>query len=265
LEGIGAELIGISAGRVGLLIEQLAADEGLLLEPLRVVGESRIAAIIVGGEPARSLVINPPGPTLTAVDWERLVAHVRARIRAHRPEVLICAGSLPPGVPADGYNEILLEGRAASAVTVVDAAADVLKAALVTRPSIVKVNLDEASDALGLMGPARNWHTAATSLHHAGAQLAVVTAGSHGALGQSETEAVVMPAPTANVRAATGAGDTFLAGFVAARLNGSELRGALRAAVAASAASVETLRPGYFDVQRRDALREGLAGRSSAV
>jgi 1-phosphofructokinase family hexose kinase len=251
-------VFGVSAGRVGGLVEELAAEEGLQLHTTRVAGESRIVPIVVSGEPRRSLVINPPGPLLQSIEWANFVAEVEQRILADKPVAVVCTGSLPRGVPADGYNAILNASRRAGAITVVDAAGGVLRAALAARPDCAKVNLREAREALAATETGDSQMTelaAAAALRAHGADIGIVTTGSGGAAAITTSTAFVASAPAVRVASATGAGDAFLGGYVAAAAAGSSLRDAVIDATATATASVLTFEPARFDPARRAALR----------
>jgi 1-phosphofructokinase family hexose kinase len=259
---VDSNVLGVSAGRVGALVEELAAEEGLQLRTTRVAGESRIVPIVVSGEPRRSLVINPPGPLLRPADWTGFVGDVEQGISADRPAAVVCTGSLPRGVSADGYNSILNAARRAGALTVVDAAGAVLRAALATRPHCVKVNLREVHEALAANETGESQMSviaAAAALRAHGADIGIVTTGAGGAAAITAGTAIVATAPAVRAASATGAGDAFLGAYVAAAAVGASLRDALVDAVATATASVLTFEPARFDPARRAALRHSVA------
>ncbi len=72
----------------------------------------------------------------------------------------------------------------------------------------------------------------ALSSQHA---IAVVTCGAAGAVARGGNETVELPAPAADVVDTTGAGDAFIAGFVAAHHRGAGLAAAMRAGAEAGA------------------------------
>jgi tagatose 6-phosphate kinase len=251
LLGADSAVIGFSAGAVGSLVEHLAASEGLRVETVPVAGETRIGTVLVHGRPAASLVVNPPGPRVDPVEWQRLIEVVISTVERERPPVVICAGSIPVGMDADGYNAVLSGARAAGAFTVLDAASEVLAQGLRARPSLVKVNLREAGAVTG----ARDPFGAASALRAQGASAAVITLGGDGAVAESEAGRFEGFVAGRELAHATGAGDAFLAGYVAALLKGSSPIDSLADGLAAGTASTETFQPGNFDVTRRDELR----------
>lgn len=258
LLGVESTVFGVSAGKVGTLVEELAAEEGLQLRTTRVAGESRIVPIVVSGEPRRSLVINPPGPLLQPAEWTGFAADIVHRISADRPVAVVCTGSLPRGVAPDGYNSILDAARRAGALTIVDAAGAVLRAALAARPNCAKVNLREVREAFGANETGDSQMTeiaAAAALRAHGADTGIVTTGSRGAAAIAAGTAFTAAAPEVLAASATGAGDAFLGAYVAAAAVGASLRDAVTDAIATATASVLTFEPARFDPARRAALR----------
>jgi fructoselysine 6-kinase len=69
----------------------------------------------------------------------------------------------------------------------------------------------------------------------AGAALAVVTMGSRGSIASDNRSWVSADAQFVNPVDTTGAGDTFIAGFIDARMKGLELQSSLEAGAAAAA------------------------------
>jgi 1-phosphofructokinase len=233
----------------------------LQLRATRVAGESRIVPIVVSDEPRRSLVINPPGPFLQPLEWTGFVADVEQQVWAGRPAAVVCTGSLPRGVAADGYNPILNAARRAGALTFVDAAGAVLRTALTTRPDCVKVNLAETQQALGTdeSGAAQMTDiAAAAALRAHGAVTGIVTTGAGGAAAINFGSSILATAPAVRAASATGAGDAFLGAYVAAAIAGASLRDAVVDAIATATASVLTFEPARFDPVLRAGLRESV-------
>lgn len=88
----------------------------------------------------------------------------------------------------------------------------------------------------GAEGEARAWAAAAVE---AGARLAVVTRGPAGAIAFDGSTWWTRPAEPATVVDTTGAGDAFIAGFIAARLDDAPIEAALAAGAARAARACE--------------------------
>jgi fructose-1-phosphate kinase PfkB-like protein len=144
---------------------------------------------------------------------------------------------------------------------IVDAAREALVAVLAAEPDILAPNVFEAEGALGRASaelvtddPAELRErslAAARELARAVRQAAIVKAGAAGAAVAMKGRSWFVPAPsTVTIRNPIGAGDAFVAGFAAGIARGLPLVEAVRLAVAAGSASVETLQPGALDEER---------------
>lgn len=194
-----------------------------------------------------STKVNAPGWPLPP---EALAELVEATIAALGPGGwLVGCGSLPDGVPAGFYATVTARAHAAGARVAIDSSGPALAAALTAGPDVIKPNLAELEELVG-----QRLHSideivaAAQQVRALGAGAVVVSLGARGAIlvdGGAPTLAI--PGPV-EARSDVGAGDTLLAGFLAAGAAGPE---ALRTAVAWGAAAVAlpgTAVPGPDDI-----------------
>jgi fructose-1-phosphate kinase PfkB-like protein len=118
--GAAATLVGFTPGRTGAAAGALLADEGIDLVAVAVGGEIRSTAVVMERS-GRVTVMNEPGPSLAAGDWERLEEAVAGRLGG--AAVLACSGSLPPGSPTDAYARLATLAERAGVVDAARAAA----------------------------------------------------------------------------------------------------------------------------------------------
>jgi len=90
----------------GELVAEELFDAGLtaLLTPIR--GETRRTVAIVNAADGDATIFNEAGPSVSDDEWRAFLD----RMPWPRLGVLACSGSLPHGLPADAYAE-LLSGR----------------------------------------------------------------------------------------------------------------------------------------------------------
>ncbi len=249
---VTAEMVALlPAESTGWLTARLAA-EGLALSGVEYPGAVR-DAVIVYEDSGRVTVLNCPGPELPAWGWERFVDLVAARARAH--DMVVCAGSLPPGVPDDALSQLLAATHQAGARFLADAGPRWLAALLPWRPDLVSPNLAEAHATLaGGRGDSEPVEVhvlaedqacrAAEDLVSAGARAALVTAGAAGVAYCDGESTGFVDALAVEVVNPISAGDSFLAG-VAARLEaGDPLAEAVRWGVATASAAITQWLPG---------------------
>lgn len=258
--GARAEVLGFLPRQSRASLEALSAAEGAELSGVEVDGDLRGASILIeaGG---RVTVLNEPGPEVGESDWAGLLEMIEREAAAHA--TVVCAGSLPPGSPVDAYARVVSAARRAGARAVVDAAGEVLRAALQARPDVVSPNLAEAESLIsgrlvegvepsGADVPGRAARAAAHLLAR-GARHAIVSAGSRGAAAASAEageRSVFLPAPAVRVRNPIGAGDSLVGGLVLALEAGRPWDAAAAFALATASASCEQGLAGGVDPAR---------------
>ncbi len=257
---IGAQrsrLVGFTPNDDAARLRALLSDDVIELIGVRTPGQLRIATILLE-DSGRASVINGCGPEIDQSGWRQLLEAVRDNLV--RGEVLACSGSLPPGVPTDGYAQLVRLAHDAGCVAVVDAAPEPLAAALPDRPDLVSPNLSEAEGLLhGRTHELVDDRTpdvqqravaASRALHAAGAVRAVVTAGDAGAALTTADCTWWSPAPLVNLASPIGAGDSFIAGAAVAMAAGRPDLDVLLAGIATAAASCESEKAGDVDPAR---------------
>ncbi len=263
--GDRAPVLGFLPKESRAALDSLAAAEGVELSGVEVAGALRGAAILIeaGG---RVTVLNEPGPEVGESDWAALLELVEREAAGH--ETVVCAGSLPPGSPVDGYARVVAAAHRAGARAVVDASGVVLRAALAAGPDIVSPNLAEAESLIsgrlvegvepaGADVPERA-KRAAEDLLAQGAAHAIVSAGSRGAAAAGgDAGAVFLPAARVHVVNPIGAGDSLVGGLVHALEDGRDWQSAAGFALATASASCEQELAGGVDPARVRELDRG--------
>ncbi|QTJ69289.1 1-phosphofructokinase [Rhodococcus sp. ZPP] len=193
--------------------------------------------------------INEPGVPMTAQSLADL--HTALSEFGARADWVVLAGSLPPGVPTDWYGTLVESLRSASCKVAVDTS-DAPLLALAERfpsaaPDLVKPNSEELAQLTGYDG--RLLEEAAlqgdpTAAAHAGRLLldrgvetVLVTLGAAGAVLVTNDGSWWATPPPIVARSTVGAGDSSLAGYLAAHVAGAAPPECLRSAVAYGSAA----------------------------
>jgi 1-phosphofructokinase len=237
----------VTGGHAGLELIDLLAEAGVPVIEVNVSQEVRSNLTIAEAD-GTVTKLNEAGPALRAEEIEELLDAVVAAPPNYaeqspsssldRPTAWIAGcGSLPPGVDADFYADLVERARDAGAKVAIDTSGPALDTCLAARPDLVKPNLDELAEAarvpITTLGDAVK---AAEALRDAGAAAVLASLGADGAILVDATGVTHAEAPLAAPVASTvGAGDAALAGFLAA---GGEGPQALAAAVAWGTAAV---------------------------
>jgi len=254
-----ADLLGVvGADDEARFAAQIRA-EGLRLHAVGVRGRLRVATIIVE-DSGRASVLNEPGPDVTDAVTDALCERAAGLLPGR--SVLVCSGSLPPGMASDVYGRLAELAREHRVFSVVDAARAALADALAFGPDLVTPNLHEAEGVvLGRSEEASHddapvdevrvrAFAMAKALRERGARRALVTAGSHGAAyvgNDGDDGPLWVPAPRVQVRNPIGAGDALVGGLAHALTVGQEWVDAVRWGVVVASAAVEHPTAGHLD------------------
>jgi 1-phosphofructokinase family hexose kinase len=249
LHALGARTLAISlnAGLSGEMLAALLQARHLPHEFVAAQGETRIAALITDVTHGRQSTIL--APTLTAGPGQ--LAQLAQRVEAHAGDAwgLVCAGSLPPGLPTDAWASLINVGHAHGLVTLLDSSGIGLDIGITECPTILKINRRELSElaerrgervpqgsAPDQLGELAEWLR--DKLGNWAQSALVITLGALGALAVTADESLYALSPTVPVISAAGAGDAVAAGLMLARRKGQSWADALRLGVAAAAAVV---------------------------
>jgi 1-phosphofructokinase len=187
--------------------------------------------------------VNAPGPELAPGQLDQLIQEVALEAAGARWAVL--SGSLPPGVDAGWYADVIDGVHRDGLRIAVDTSGSSLRKTLdraADRIDLIKPNSDELGELLDV--PASTFEgdpwlafEAARPLLDRGVGEILLTLGSKGALLLSLEGVWVATAPQVIPRSTVGAGDSALAGYVIGSLESADAIGRLALAVAYGSAA----------------------------
>jgi tagatose 6-phosphate kinase len=140
---------GLLGGSTGGRVTSLLAAEGVPAAFVPIADETRRTVAVADHDDATGFW--EPGPRVAAGEWAAFVAHFRDLLGG--ASVVALSGSLPPGVPVDGYATLIRLAVAAGVRTVLDTSGDALRYGLAAGPDLAKPNATELA-ALVCAGPA---------------------------------------------------------------------------------------------------------------
>ncbi|KAA0021899.1 1-phosphofructokinase [Antrihabitans cavernicola] len=233
-------------------------EDDPLLKALREIGIGH-RTVPSPGTARINLTITEPDGTTTKINQAGtpLPHDVRARLAQHLHQLgagaawVVLAGSLPPGVPDDWYADLIRSLRDLSVRVAVDTSDDPLRALALrlddSAPHLMKPNAEELAQLTGFdaelleqsaaQGDPTLAATASRVLIDKGVEAVLATLGAAGAVLVTRTGAWYATPPPIVPRSTVGAGDSSLAGYLLAHLEGADPPGCLRRAVAYGAAA----------------------------
>lgn len=230
-----------------------AGEHDPILAELRAIGVAFHAVPVAAGVRTNLAItendgtttkINEPGATIAAADIAGLARAVIDRASSARWVVL--SGSIPPGMSQSWYADMVAALRPLGCKVAVDTsdgplaalAADLERAA----PDLIKPNSEELAGLAGVTaeslenavarGDAEPVVTAARHLIDRGVGAVLATLGAAGAVLVDADGAWLATPPPISPRSTVGAGDSSLAGYVRADVEGAVAPQRLRMAVA---------------------------------
>lgn len=227
--------VGILAGETGRRIEADLNRTGIDSRFLYVPGESRTNIKLIDEASGSMTEINEAGVPVDPETLSQLVDLIAPL--AAEARFLVLSGSLPPGVPAEYYADLIRQVGARTHV-VLDTSGEALRRGIRARPAMVKPNQAEAKEWLGtpLEGP-EDWVSACRAMQRHGVEWVILSLGADGAVFASERDGLwwARSEPVV-VRSLAGCGDTLVAAAIMGEAEG--WRWSETAAFAVAAATV---------------------------
>lgn len=222
----------------------LLEDTGVDLAMVPVAGRAR-ANLTITDPDGVTTKLNLPGATLSDDEAAALTASIVSA--AEGATWLVLAGSLPPGVADTYYADVIRAVRArwgsAAPRVAVDTSGPALAAVVATaRPDLIKPNDEELAELVG-DDTSDDVDVVEAAVRRAGALVptrvasALVTLGADGALLFTDDGAWRGQAPRIRVASTVGAGDSSLAGYLLADLDGAAPGDRLARSIAYGAAA----------------------------
>ena len=226
LTQLGADVLatGLAGGHLGAYLCELAAADGIPCDFAPVAGETRVCLNIL--HEGNQTEILEAGPEVAP---EELAAFCAAFARlVDRADVVTISGSLPRGVDAGTYAELVAVCAAAGKPVLLDTSGVALDAALAApvKPTLIKPNLSEMNALLGTAYAPADLPQLQAALKRdprfAGLEWVVVTMGGAGAVAFHGAQGYRVEMPAIELINATGSGDATIAGFAFALAAGAD-------------------------------------------
>ena len=235
--------LGIVGGHAGRFIADELARENIASDFVWVDQETRRSSTIISLEAMQTTVMLDSGTRITPEDGDRL----HARVAAHVQEApfLVLTGSLPPGLPAHYFADIVRSAGAVPDLSVcLDCSGEVLQSAARIGARVIKVNAFEYQ--ASFPQPAGFSPASARrdfdAFHANGLEVLIVTDGPEGAYVFSTCCPPFQVKTKVDVWVSTaGAGDSFLAGLLLSLSQGKGLEEASAYASAAAASALQQI------------------------
>jgi len=238
--------IATAGGATGKTFESLMGCCSFPMELVRIEQEMRTNLTITDKQ-GLTVKLNEVGPRITPKELDRVAQVVEEKVE--KASWFMICGSIPPGVPAVFYKELIELARKKKVKTLLDTDGDALLHGLEATPTAVTPNQQEAERLLNRALITRTHIIdSVRRLHGMGAESVLLSLGSRGAMAQANGEIMEAIPPRIDAVCPIGAGDALAAAFVWAMEQGKPFADALRWGVAAGTASAKLPGVTYADL-----------------
>ncbi|HEX4678914.1 MAG TPA: 1-phosphofructokinase family hexose kinase [Gaiellaceae bacterium] len=259
--GVPVVATGLVGGTTGTRIVEELTNEAILNDFVHIEGESRTSTAVVDPTGGTYTEINEWGPAVRAEELEMLLEKLRYLTQG--AELVVFAGSLPRDIADDFYAEATRDLTRRHIQVALDTEGEPLLLGVEAEPFLVTPNQAEAEALVGQeFHDDEDFRIALDSVAEMGARNVLITTddGCVALLREEKGDPVRYRAraPKVDPVSTVGSGDVLLAAFIAARHVGRPHEEALRAAVAAGAASTLEIGAGRFDPRQAGRLQAGV-------
>jgi len=225
-------------GFTGQLLRRLINDEEIPHRVIEVEAETREDYSVSELSTAQQYRFVLPGLPLCEAEWRECLKALAGT--EPRPKFVVGSGSLPPGVPNDFYAQAAAIARKLGAKFIIDTSGAPLAIAMENGVYMIKPNLREMRDLVGVELLNQNdWIIAARAYINAGkVEVVALSLGHLGALLVTRDQALRSQALPIKPVSAVGAGDSFLGAMIFSLAKGKSLTDAFRLGMAAGSSAL---------------------------
>jgi len=225
--------------------EMIERQDAVACIPIRVASQTRTITTVLEQPLGRQTAFFEPGSRVTDTEAAALKAAFAAAVRDAK--VVTFNGTVPDRNIEGLYRDLVPVAKAAGAVTILDSHGPEFAAGLEAIPYMAKPNVAEAEEWVGfsLDSDEAKWR-AIDTLHNVGVRLVVLSLGKDGAFVSDGVARLQVVPPAIREVNPVGSGDALLAGFAIGLMEGMDLEGMARLAVAAGTANAMSWDIGHF-------------------
>lgn len=234
--GVSSEAIILSGGYTGKALESLLEKEGVKYTAIETVNDTRENFVVFDEEKKLQYRFGMPGENVSEKELGSLMQAIGNCMHA---DYVVVSGSLPPGTSVAVFHDIAIITAQLNARLIIDTSGDGLKAAVKEGLFLIKPNLRELASLVG-----KDWiekdeviPTARQVIASGSCTAVAVSMGADGAMLITANEVYQACAPKTEVLSTVGAGDSMVAGMLAALTKGWGWREVLQYGVAAGSAA----------------------------
>lgn len=237
---------GFIGGSTGDFIAAFMANMGIDTQFVRLREETRTCVSIKADTAEALTEILESGGRVSDSKRDEFLSLVTTLLP--QCEVVVLAGSLPPGIDNTMYPALINAAKKAQKTVVLDTSGEALEAGIDARPDVIKPNRTELAQLLGRPIPTQqDVLNAIDEVQRKGIPTVIVSLGGEGAVFADKNGIYKGIPPRIPIVNTVGCGDSLVAGYAKALVCGYSPEDTARLAIAVSAANALSMEPGHFE------------------
>ncbi|HEY0678259.1 MAG TPA: 1-phosphofructokinase family hexose kinase [Chitinophagaceae bacterium] len=253
LKALGSDSLAVffAGGMNGNYLQELLKSQHLSTFPIIIEGETRESIVIMETSSGKEYRIVVEGPEVKPEAVDAIIQ----KLETEKPEYVVASGSIPKGLTEDVFAKLAHAVKGINSRFVLDTSGKPLQHAVSEGVFLLKPNLKELSNLVGVETLELNdVDEAAMELINKGkCEVVVVSLSSSGAMLVTKDNYHHIPAPTVERKSTVGAGDSMVAGMVWSLTQGWPYIDMAEMGVACGTAA--TMSPGTQLFKKEDAER----------
>jgi 1-phosphofructokinase family hexose kinase len=240
---------GWSGGASEKIFKKLLGAEKILYNFSKIDGEIRTNFLITDSTFDRKSRQIENGPRVSSAEQQRFLKKYSVLLKK---SCFVCiSGSLPLGVDGKFYAQLIELAKRRSLPMLFDSSADAFKKGVKAKPTMIKPNMEEAQEFLGVkLNSMLKILSAVKSFHAQEIDVVLLTMGEKGAVCSNGRDIVYVSTVAREIKTDVGCGDAFVGGFLAGYIRRCPFVESVRMAAAAAAASAAQYAPGFVEYRR---------------
>ena len=201
-----------AGGRNGNHFHDLLKQEKIECHPIPIDEETRESLVIIDRSSKKEFRIVVEGPQIDELHFQKLIE----LLHTIKPEYMVASGSVPKGLPTDVYAKLAKEAKLLQSKFILDTSGEALKAALAAGIYLIKPNLKELSNLVGVETLQKNEavNAALEIINKYNCAVVVVSMSAEGAALVTKDMQHFIPSPEVERNSTVGAGDSMVSGMV---------------------------------------------------
>jgi tagatose 6-phosphate kinase len=230
---------GANGKRIKKLLDRISINNSFVF----IKEETRNCINIINQDKISTEILED-GPSVTEDELDKFI--IKYRQLLSNCNIIASSGSLPQGLPEDFYNTLINIARKEGKKFILDTSGKYLKEGLKARPYMIKPNLEETEELLGLkINNENDYCRAVFLLKESGIEFPVITLGKDGCITLIDNSVYHFFAPSIKVINTVGSGDSFIAGCATGLERAYDLKDVIKLAMACGMANTQ-----YFETGR---------------